>query len=219
MPTQRINDLIGGLSFAKKLLFAGSVLMIISLFLPWYSDIDTFKTGDMFLGLTGPLYLAGFSLLGVAILNLSMVFMQSSTGKLTHIPVKASTLHLASGIFAFYLLILVNSVYFHAKFGVNITIKQSDFGMFFAFIASSLLTIGGYLTSRDRTVAMKEFEQVAAEPILTMPVADMRKPKENLRNIATASTEQQASKLATQSNVGQREEVSKRSTQPFRTDL
>ncbi len=99
----------------------------------------------------------------------------------------------------------MNSVYFHAKFGVNITIKESDFGMFFAFIASSLLTIGGYLASRDRTVALKEFEQVAAEPVLTMPTDDMRKPKENLRNIATASTE--------------REEVSKRSTQPFRTDL
>ncbi len=210
MPAKRINEIIGQLSFAKKLLFAGSALMVISLFLPWYNDIDTFKTGDMFLGLTGPLYFAGFSLLAVAILNLSMVFIESPTGKLPRFNVKISTLHLASGIFSFYTLILVCSVYFHAKFGVNITIKQSDFGMFFAFIASSLLTIGGYLTSRDRTVALKEFEQVAT---------DMRKPKENLRNIATTNAEQAVPKPLTAANLNQREEVPQRTVQPYRTDL
>ncbi|MBI4231741.1 hypothetical protein HY605_00795, partial [Candidatus Peregrinibacteria bacterium] len=51
------------LAISKKLILVGSGLMVVSAFLPWYSDLDRFKIGDTFLGITGPLYLVGFLVL------------------------------------------------------------------------------------------------------------------------------------------------------------
>lgn len=169
------------LPFAKKLLGVGLILMLVSLFLPWYQDLDSFKTGDMFLGITGPLYLAGVSLLLMVAANIALMIMEVYDRKPDFLKVKSAHVFLASGIFAFYILMIVNSVYFHQKFGVNITIKQSGFGMFFAFISASLITIGGYLAGRDRVAAVHEFEKEANADLVKAPIIEQRKPAGGLR--------------------------------------
>lgn len=228
MPNKRLNQLIMELPLAKKLLLSGTVLMLISLFLPWYQDLDTFKSGEMFLGLTGPLYLAGFSVLILMALNLAMLYMEHSGRKSPLHNVKSSTLYLITGIASFYLLLMVNSVYFHQKFGINITDKQSDFGMFFAFIAASLITIGGYLTGRDKAVVLKEFEESVDESVIRLPNNDMRKPRENLRYSGAVNSNlnakpangvpaQKAFPSQQPTFAGKPEEAA--NIQPFRTDL
>jgi len=180
MPTKRINQILSELSFERKLLALGSVLMIIALFLPWYKDLDSFKTGDMFLGITGPLALLGFTLLILAGINIALMVYDFLGMKLPF-SMKSSNFYLFAGISSFYLLIAVNSVYFHAQFGVNITLKQSMFGMFVAFIAASFITIGGYLAGRDKQVYLKEFEESTRETVAEMPDTELRKPKGKIR--------------------------------------
>jgi hypothetical protein len=188
MPAKRLNQMVKDMSFEEKLLGVGSTLLALSIFLPWYQDIDSFKTGDMFLGITGPMYLSGFTLLVIAGVNLALLLSDGLDLKIPFSIKKNSNYFLASGIVAFYLLLLTSTVYFHPKFGFNITVKESQFGMFLAFIAAAFITFGGYLSTREKVARIKEFQQEAKEEIVAqdnlikMPKPDIRKPKENLRN-------------------------------------
>lgn len=192
MPAKRLNQMVKDMTFEEKLLSVGSALLALSIFLPWYQDIDSFKTGDMFLGITGPMYLSGFTLLVIAGLNLAMLLAEGLDLKLPFSIKKNSNYFLASGIATFYLLLLTSTVYFHPKFGFNITVKESQFGMFLAFIAAAFITFGGYLSTREKTARIQEFQReskddvVPQDNLIKMPKADTRKPKENLRSFQQA---------------------------------
>ncbi|MFC1749340.1 hypothetical protein ACFL2V_11095 [Pseudomonadota bacterium] len=179
MPNKRLIQLVSDLPLPKKILGAGTLLMIISLFLPWYQDKDTFNTGVEFSGLSGPLFLMGLTLLALSILSAAALIMGGMNKKVPFLPFKASALYLFNGLFSFYVLLIANSVYFHQNFGLNITFKQSRFGMFFAFIAASLITIGGYLDARDKGSIMKEFNEDIDETFIKVP--EQEKPKVNIR--------------------------------------
>ena len=188
MPTKRIKQLIMDLPMEHKIVGGGSILMAISLLLPWYQDLDSFHTGDMFLGLTGPLYLLGFSILAMSLVNIAFIVFNALEKKLP-VNIRPASFFMVSGIVSFFLLIVANSVYFHPKFGVNITLKESQFGMFIAFIAASLLTVGGYFALRDKQALLKEFQEQAQEPLIKIPEPmEIRKPKENLRNMNNQAT-------------------------------
>lgn len=225
MPSKRVVQLFQELSFEKKLLGIGSFILVLSLFLPWYQDLDSFKTGDVFLGITGPLYLAGFSLLAMGLGNLIFMYMEINGKKMPFMNMKFSTFYFISGIFAFFMLLLVNSVYFHAKFGINITLKQSQFGMFFAFIASSFITIGGYLSSRDKATLLKEFqEEVEQDAFIHLPkqeksVQNIRKTEPAHQNPAEVQqhVQQEAQKLDKPAHPISQPEKSK--PQSYRIDL
>lgn len=190
MPNKRIKQLILDLPFEQKIIGAGAFLMFISLFMPWYQDIDMFKTGDMFLGVTGPLYFAGYTILLITILDIALLVTGAMDIKLP-VNVRSSTIYLASGIIFFYLLFFANSVYFHQKFGLNLLNKESPFGMFFAFISASLVTIGGYISTRDKQALLKEFQEQTREPMIKLnEQVELRKPKENLRTLNTQTANQ-----------------------------
>jgi hypothetical protein len=198
MPNPRITQIIAELPFEKKLAGLGALVMIISLFFPWYQDTDTFLTGDTFTGFSGPMYFAGFTFLILAALSLTVLVMDYFDKQVPIFKVKTAKFHLWSGIASFYLLFLVGTVYFHPAFGINITQKESGFGMFMAYSAAALLTIGGYMEGRGRS-AIKEFEKEAREPAINAvkqvqqapiveakvvhPLIDQRKPRENIRNM------------------------------------
>ena len=188
MPAEQVTQMFKKLPLAKKIALIGGFLMMISLFMPWYQDIDSFKTGDLYLGVTGPTYLLGISLLALAAVNVAAVVMDELGKKMPFMNVKTAKLNLWSGVAAFYFLILVDSIYFHPNFGVNISIKQSDFGNFFAFIAASMLTIGGYLASRDKQSLLRAFEEETADDMIKIPDAALRKPQP-IRQTATLKRE------------------------------
>lgn len=232
MPNPRLTQIVAELPFEKKIVGIGAILMIVGLFFPWYQDLDSFRTGDTFTGLTGPMYLAGFTFLLIASGSLLVLVMDYLDKKIPLFKVKSSQVHLWAGIVSFYMLFLEGSVYFHPAFGVNITLKQSGFGMFIAYAAAALLTIGGYLEGRGKA-AVKEFEkEVRQEPAIkptgegkvVHPVIEHRKPRD-LRN--TQPVEQPAMELETPAPEpvtapsGQHAdaEQAERKVQPYRMDL
>lgn len=222
MPSKRLAQVFQDLSFEKKLLGIGSLVLVLSLFLPWYQDLDSFKTGDMFLGVTGPLYLAGLSLLAMGAGNLVFMYMEINNKKMPLLNMKFSTFYFISGVFAFFMLLLVNSVYFHPKFGINITLKQSQFGMFFAFIASSFITIGGYLASRDKATLLKEFrEEIEQDEFIHLPKQE--KASQNIRTPEPSGPPAQDPTEVQQQVQKKTEEIKKdeqrSNPQPYRMDL
>jgi len=161
MPSKSIGQIFKELPTGKKLVGIGSLLLILSLFLPWYSDIDSFKTGDLYLGITGPLYLAGFSMLAMNAFNLLFLSWDIYKNKPEYLKIKKASYFVFCGIFSLYMLVVVNSVYFHNKFGLNITMKESQFGMYIAFLGCALALGGAYLVSRDKGEILQEFVSAA----------------------------------------------------------
>jgi hypothetical protein len=179
MPQKRLFQIARELPLRKKLIIAGSVLLAASLFFRWYQDFD-FETGQSFTGLTGPLYLVGFTFLVIASLCLVFTVMDYFNKKITLFKIKTSKLYLVLGIFTFYLLLVVGSVYFDFNFGINLNKKMAGTGMFMAYIAAALITLGGYLEMRGIN-PLREFKEETREPELKIPVVEQKKPVENLR--------------------------------------
>jgi hypothetical protein len=208
MPTKRIDHFFRDLPLDKQLVSVGAILLIISVFLPWYSDIDSFKAGYTFLGITGPLYLFGVSMVTMSVFCFLFLFFDVFNKKPSHIKIKNSTFYLFSGFTSLYLLILVNSIYFHSQFGFNITLKEPQFGMYAAFLGTGLILAGGFLAAKDKAVVYKELEEAAREPAL-LSSSELIKPKANLRSYSPQNLAQNRSVPA--DNIKQ--------SQPFRTDL
>lgn len=224
MPQKRFHQVIVELSFEKKMIAAGALLLAVSLFLPWYQDIDTFRTGDTFTGITGPMYFAGLTFLIIASSSLLLLVAQQVGIRFPIAFLRSPRLYLHYGIVTFYLLLLVNSIYFHRNFGVNITLKQSGFGTFIAFIAAALMTIGGYLNTRERNEILKKFEEEANEPILTPSL--QQKPKESLRTFSSGQTKNQPGsgrgtvvRGSTLRSADTQKNTETSTVQPYRMDL
>lgn len=167
MNWERIKTRFMRLPLYSKLLAVGSLLAVVSVFMPWYEDLDAFKTGDMFLGITGPLYLAGYVMLLASALSFSLVAFNILDKKAPRLPMKENHVHIAVGVLNIFLLILVNSVYFHDKFGVNIALKDARFGMTLAFIGSGLL-LASSIMLENKKVSPLEFDDGKLEPLIQL---------------------------------------------------
>lgn len=137
------------LSLNNKIILVGSFLMLISAFMPWYSDVDRFNTGDMFLGVTGPVYLAGVLVVIGAAMSLGITVMHLLQKEVPKLPIKEKHFHMATAGIALLMTVMASSVYFHAKFGVNITSKTMGSGMMLAFVGIAI-TIGGTFVSEKK---------------------------------------------------------------------
>jgi hypothetical protein len=215
MPTKRIDQLFKELPFDRKLVSVGAILLIISVFLPWYSDLDSFKAGYTFLGISGPLYLSGYSVLFLAGCSLAFVFFDVFKKKPAHLKMKSSSVYIACGMFALYLLVLVNSIYFHSRFGFNITLKQPQFGMYAAFLGTAFMIIGGFLSAKNKATLLQEFQDAVKEPNVMMPQGELRKPKENL--FRPASNEYSVPKTEAQNVTNS--SIAPKQPQQYRNDL
>lgn len=144
------KNLWGGLSSSQKLNLIGAGLLIISLFLDWYSDKDIFRSGDSYSAMSGPLYLAGVTMLVLA--GAHVLLTLAPTLRLPVLkhwsPQKSGGWQMAAGAATMYLLMLVNSVYFHPQFGLNILSKRSEIGVIVALSATVMMCLGGYLVWR-----------------------------------------------------------------------
>lgn len=164
------------LSSSQKLNLIGSGLLLVSLFLNWYSDKDIFRSGDTYSALSGPLYLVGFSMMILAVGNILL-----SLSRLLHVPVwktwtesRTGKWQITVGLASMYLLLVINSAYFDPKFGLNILNKRSEIGAMLALVATVMISIGGYLAFRHRLESeQKEDKPVAsAEEMAPIPVEE-----------------------------------------------
>lgn len=136
------------LPLSKKIVLISSFLAAISLFMPWYSDIDQFKTGDSFLGITGPLYMAGLLILILNIASFGLVAMEMIEKPEPKLPISTKQFHILSGTVSSVLLVLMLSVYFHPKFGINLTNKNAEFGMILGFIGMAGVIFGALMKQK-----------------------------------------------------------------------
>lgn len=158
------------LSLTRKMILLGTLAGAIGVFLPWYKDIDRHNTGDMFLGITGPLYLAGIVTLLAFSISFAVIALQLFEKKPPKLPLKENQFFVFSSSLAIFMLVLANSVYFHNKFGINLTHKSVGIGMIMAFLGGSLALFGGILSSRKNEV---DFENEGSlEPLIDMEIQD-----------------------------------------------
>lgn len=173
------------LSISKKLILAGSGIMVVSAFLPWYSDIDRFKVGDTFLGITGPLYLLGFIVLIAGLASFGLIFLQLLNKKAPKLPLEEGHFHIFNCVLSFLMLVIASSVYFHAKFGINVIDKSAGAGLILAFIATGIVLLGSMLAIRKTEVDFEE-EQGHLEPLIEIDEREKVGLKEEHFETATA---------------------------------
>jgi hypothetical protein len=162
-----LKNIWAKLSSSQKMNLIGSGLLVLSLFLNWFSDKDVFRSGDIYTGMNGPLYLVGMTLLALAAVNAVMTLMMAM--KVSFMKgvgeVKLGQWQMNFGFFAMYLLVLTNSVYFSPMFGLNILNKKSEIGTMVALAAMVMICVGGYLAYR------RKFETVGAAESLVLATA------------------------------------------------
>ncbi len=166
------------------MLLIGSGLTSLSVFLPWYSDIDRFNVGDTFLGITGPLYLTGFIVLISAITSFAIIMKQVMGHGETRLPMQEGTFHMFGSIISIAMLILTNSVYFHPKFGISIAEKTIGFGMMIAFFGVGLSLLSS-IASRNTRVKFTQSVNID-EPVIDF---DMGERESNFQPINERTVE------------------------------
>ncbi len=132
------------LDVTRKWLLLGSAVAAIGALLPWYADLDAFGAGDRFLGVTGPLFLVGLMVLASAIFAGVWVLFPTLGKRLPSLPVKEGALYIFLGVQDLLLLLVANSVFFHPKFGVNIVLKKTQFGMVMTGLGVLIMVWSGY---------------------------------------------------------------------------
>lgn len=155
MLQETLIDKFKKLPLPLKITGCGSVIVLVSTVLPWYQDIDTFNTGDKFLGLNGPLYLLGVFILFLAGSVLTFVVMRALDKKLPKFIVSEDHAYILAGAISLFLLVIASSIYFHPKFGVNITMKEMGFGMMLSFLGNFLILGGGILKMKKKGVSFE----------------------------------------------------------------
>ncbi|MFC1615742.1 hypothetical protein ACFL21_01255 [Patescibacteria group bacterium] len=163
------------LSFHRKVVLLGAFILILGSFLPWYADLDKFGIGDTFLGITGPMYLAGLVILSLSTISLSVIIMELFEKPVKWLPIREEHFYLFAAGFSLFMLILSNSVYFHPKFGVNLTDKSMGIGMMMSFGGVVIVCFGaliGLKKQRDRVIQghMSHLDEISTTTKKTVPV-------------------------------------------------
>ena len=153
------------LPFKEKLVLIGGLLVVIGAFLPWYKDIDKFRTGDMFLGITGPLYLAGLIVLSGGLVSFGVIMAKLLEKKNFKLPIQEAYIHLAGAGFSVLMIILTTSVYFHPKFGINLTDKSIGFGMIMSMVGVGGVILGSVLAIKKHDINFEE-ERGKLKPLI-----------------------------------------------------
>lgn len=148
------------LPLSGKLILVGAFFASISVFLPWYKDIDQFNTGDLFFGITGPMYLAGIIVLSTSVASLGLVFLKVLNKPTPKLPLSENHFHIFGSSVSFLMLVLTLSVYFHPKFGVNLTDKDAGIGIMMAFVAAGLIMLGAIVAMKRKDEGFAMDEQV-----------------------------------------------------------
>lgn len=166
MSFARLKENFIRLSRHTKMIGFGSLILAISTFLPWYSDLDSYNIGYEFLGVTGPTSFVGISILLLAAASLWLFSYHLFERRVPNFSVRESTIHLFTSIQSIFLLVIVNSIYFNPRFGVNITFKESRFGMVLAFMGAITFLAGAYIQIRDESEVDREHGKL--EPLIKL---------------------------------------------------
>jgi hypothetical protein len=166
------------LPLVRKAIMIGGLLTALSVFMPWYSDVDKFNIGETFLGISGPLYLAGFFVFVSGAVSMALIAMKMMEKNMPRLPMKEAQMHIAGSVLSLFMLVLTASAYFHPRFGVNLTDKSLGFGMIIAFIGTGVMMIGGLLVMKAKEVSFDVEGSIA--PLINM---DREKASLNMQDV------------------------------------
>ncbi|MEK7524483.1 MAG: hypothetical protein AAB588_05660 [Patescibacteria group bacterium] len=166
MTFARIKETFLRLPRTTKTLGIAAFLLFLSTLLPWYTDIDSYRVGDEFLGVSGPTSFIGISILIMAGFSIWIFSYHLLERRVPRLPMGESVLNLFVGAESLFLILLVNSIYYHPKFGVNILDKEPRFGMMLSLVSSLVMVIAAYLQYRDE--GETKTEEGHLEPLIKL---------------------------------------------------
>ncbi|MFA5842645.1 MAG: hypothetical protein WC882_03155 [Candidatus Gracilibacteria bacterium] len=169
MSFNRFKTALASLEVTRKWVLLSSAVIAVSSFLPWYKDLDAFGAGDLYLGVSGPLFLVGLMVLGTSLLIGAWIVLPALGKRLPRFPFKESEMFMFLGVQDLLFLFVANSVFFHPKFGLNVLQKETGFGMIVAFIGVFLLLWSGYNLHRKEKHYEIPREGRVPEPLIKFP--------------------------------------------------
>lgn len=173
MANRRLTSAISRLETTQKWILFSAVLVGLSTILPWYEDLDAFGAGDLYLGITGPLFLVGLVVFASAAMVAYWIIAPAMGKRLPSLPIKDGALFTFLGLQDLMMLLVANSVFFHPKFGVNITLKNTKFGMILAAAGVLLLIWSGYrLYKKEEKRRSSIGPEGRQEPLIKMPTQE-----------------------------------------------
>jgi hypothetical protein len=169
-----LKNKIKDLSIQRKFVLIGFGITFLSVFFPWYSDIDKYNGGDVFLGITGPLYLVGLIVLLTSAASFGIIILKLLDKPMIKLPVKEHYFFLFSSSLNIFMMIFSLSVFFHSKFGYSLLDKNVGIGMIFGFVGSGLIILGSFLEIKKKEHNI--LEESVIEPLIAYdpPLRDNR---------------------------------------------
>lgn len=151
----------------SKLIVLGSLTTVFGTLIPWYEDQDPYGGKEIFYGMSGPLYLIGIFIFLMALLTLGTFWAEMRYKKTINLPIRNNQLWLVCGAQSLLLIVTALSIYYHPKFGLDIFIKQTRFGLFISFLGIILYSIGAYQDIKTSIAETRTLEEKAKESIKT----------------------------------------------------
>lgn len=136
----------------SKLIMIGSLITIVGVFLPWYSDIDKYGIGIKFLGISGPLYLGAIIILLSGIASFSMIAFRLFDNPVPKLPLKENQFYAFTSTVSLAMLVLSISVFFHNNFGVSLGDKSLGVGIYLGLFGAGIVMLGAIMSMRNRSV-------------------------------------------------------------------
>jgi hypothetical protein len=127
-----------------KSMFVGLVMSCMGLFFNWFKSVDTFSNAVSFNGLSGPIKLAGYTILGISGYSILVLLKYLKENECEFNQLKKYYVEKWAGITVLYLSVLVASVYLSGDIFNNLD-KKIGVGFFITFSGSLITIIGTIL--------------------------------------------------------------------------
>ena len=103
--------------------------------------------------------------------------------RLPKLPLADTQIHIAGCVVSMLMLIFTASVYFHPKFGVNLTDKSVGFGMILAFIGIGMVMMAAIFSLKSSSVSFDTEGKI--EPLIDLDLHNREKADLGIKNNIT----------------------------------
>lgn len=132
-----------------RLIFIGITGSTLGIFLPWYKDLDSFKNGVTFIGLTGPTLFVGYSLLVMNLISISVLLKYIKQNSRNTLNEQKHSIENWIGIFSIYILVAVGLFYTSDYFGEPLSRKSLGIG-YYICLAGAVISFLGLLLFKEK---------------------------------------------------------------------
>jgi len=189
---EKISSKLKALPKRHKGLLLGLSISIISLVLPWYSDVDSYESGITYLALNGPASLIGISAL---LLNgFALFVLLYSVFKKRDI-IERKYIENWTGPVFLYLCLVLLSIYFHPDFGLNVTKKTLGFGAFIGVIGGVITTYSAFVFKKDM---LKHNNPEIVEDVITHENPELKENWEQQKELEQKILDRSAERITKQ---------------------